>query len=222
MKVCTDSCIFGAYISEQIARDLMNPKRILDIGSGTGLLSLMIAQKSTAIIDAVDIDENSFLQTEENFIESPWHKRLKGYLKDMKDWKNENQYDLIVSNPPFFENDLKPENKSKLIAKHAHSLSFTGLITSIKNNLTREGKFSVLLPFSRLNDFKDIAYANEFYPEEELAIKHSKSHPPFRVILLFQQKEEAGLSSELIIKNENGSYTNGFINLLKDYYLNIN
>ena len=107
MKVCTDSCLFGAWIADKIEQKIIVPKNILDIGSGTGLLSLMIAQKTNAQIDGVEIDENSYQQSEDNFIESPWNKHLHAFHADIKNWNSGLKYDLIISNPPFYENDLK-------------------------------------------------------------------------------------------------------------------
>src|SRR5690242_18924742 len=107
MKVCTDSCLFGAWIAKKIEDKILRPEYILDIGSGTGLLTLMLAQKSPAIIDAVEIDENSFEQTMINSQNSHWKDRLNIFHADIKTWGVEKQYDLIISIPPFFENDLR-------------------------------------------------------------------------------------------------------------------
>ncbi|MEO6813719.1 MAG: methyltransferase [Ginsengibacter sp.] len=102
MKVCTDSCLFGAWVADKIEKKRITPKTTLDIGSGTGLLSLMLAQKSKANIYAIEIDKNSFEQTKENFISSKWQQQLNVYHSDIKEWKHDLKYDLIISNPPFF------------------------------------------------------------------------------------------------------------------------
>lgn len=221
MKVCTDSCVFGAYVAQKIADKIINPKRILDIGSGTGLLSLMVAQKASASIDAVEIEENSFLQSNENFIASPWNQQLQVFHADIKKWENPKKYDLIISNPPFFENVLKPESKNKMIAKHSDSLTFRELVDSIRKNLSDEGKFALLLPFFRIECFKELAKENMFYLEEQLLLKQTNSHSPFRGILLFGKTKQSITTYERVIRNDEGGYSDQFNFLMKDYYLNI-
>ena len=222
MKVCTDSCLFGARIANKIENKIINPIRILDIGSGTGLLSLMIAQKSNSLIDAVEIDAGSFEQTIQNFIESAYSDRLQAYLQDIKDWKSKLKYDLIISNPPFFENDLESEKQNKNAAKHSDHLSFSELISSIKNNLAAVGNFAVLLPFHRNEYFKKLAFENGFFINEELLVKQTPSHSYFRSILFFGLfPSKPLLKEEIIIKDETGNYTEDFNVLLRDYYLNL-
>jgi tRNA1Val (adenine37-N6)-methyltransferase len=221
MKVCTDSCLFGAYIADKIETKIIQPKRILDIGSGTGLLSLMIAQKSKTIIDAVEIDEDSFKQTKENFSESPWNKQLQAFYTNVKNWNASSKYDLIISNPPFFENDLKSENKNKNLAKHHDGLTLKELLQSINNNLETDGNFAVLLPFHRIEYFKIISAENKFYLKDELLVKQTPAHSYFRGILFFGTKPGHTISKELVIKDNTENYTEDFNFMLKDYYLKL-
>jgi tRNA1Val (adenine37-N6)-methyltransferase len=221
MKVCTDSCLFGAWIADKIEKSIIEPKKILDIGSGTGLLSLMIAQKSGAKIDSVEIDKNSFIQTKENFTASPWNQLLQAFHADIKNWTGTLQYDLIVSNPPFFENDLKSENENKNLAKHYDGLTFKELLHSVCIHLSHSGYFAMLLPFHRMDYFKAIALENNLYLKEELLVKQTFKHSYFRGILFFGAKQEATISDELIIKDAKGNYSEKFNSLLKDYYLEV-
>ncbi|MEO8820177.1 MAG: methyltransferase [Ginsengibacter sp.] len=219
MKVCTDSCLFGAWIAEKIERKEIDPKRILDIGTGTGLLSLMIAQKTSAKTDAIEIDENSFQQTKENFMESQWNQNLQVFHGDIKNWILPEKYDLIISNPPFYENDLRSSNQNKNKAKHHDTLTLKELILSIKINLTNDGNFGVLLPFHRIQFFTNLAIQNDFFISDELLVKQTPNHPFFRGILFFGKQKKSFTSKELIIKNNEGNYTEEFNYLLKDYYL---
>lgn len=219
MKVTTDACLFGAWMADKIEKKIIQPASILDIGSGTGLLSLMVAQKSSSEIDAIEIDEKAYLQTKQNFTESKYSNRLRAFIADVKDWDSGKKYDLIICNPPFFENDLKSGDRNKNLAKHHDGLTLKELLDSIKNNLAYHGNFSVLLPFHRMTYFKELANENHFYLKEELLVRQTPAHSPFRALLLYGTNDAPYVSNELIIKDENGKYTEAFDFLLKDYYL---
>lgn len=219
MKVCTDSCLFGAWTADKIENKIIQPAAILDIGAGTGLLSLMLAQKSNAEIDALELDEKSYLQTKENFTQSKYSPRLLAFNANVKNWNSDKKYDFIICNPPFFENDLKSGHRNKNVAKHDEGLTLKELLHSIKHNLKRTGNFSVLLPFHRLSYFKTLANENDFYLNEELLVRQTTKHSPFRGIMLYGTKKESYASNELIIKDDDGKYTTEFNLLLKDYYL---
>ena len=219
MKVCTDSCLFGAWVADKIETKIIQPEKILDIGSGTGLLSLMLAQKSPAQIDAVEIDAASHAQTNDNFNESMWSKRLRAYHADIKTWLSPVKYDLIVTNPPFFENDLKSGNKNKNLAKHQDGLTLAELLSSISEHLAEGGNFAVLLPFHRVQFFKQIAAEKSYYLSDGLLVKQSPSHSFFRGMLLFAKEKATSSLKELTIKNKEGGYSEDFNYFLKDYYL---
>lgn len=219
MKVCTDSCLFGAWLADKIENKLLHPGSILDIGSGTGLLSLMLAQKSKASVHAVEIDENSFHQTKENFDESKWSKQLQAFHADIRSWIAPVKYDLIISNPPFFENHLKSGNQNRNLAKHHDGLTLTELLVCISKHLNEEGFFAVLLPFRRLTFFKKMAALNNYYLLDEMLVRQTPEHSFFRALLLFGTHEETTSSNELAIKKQQSSYSERFKELLKDYYL---
>lgn len=219
MKVCTDSCLFGAWVADKLEKKVINPRTLLDIGSGTGLLSLMLAQKSEAKIDAIEINEQAFLQTKENFNDSPWRRQLQVFHSDIKSWTLRPKYDLVICNPPFFENDLKSGSFSKNLAKHNEGLTLLELIQAVTNHLEEGGNFATLLPWSRLEYFRKTAEENGFYVNEELLVKQTPRHPYFRVLLLLSNRRGNFSSEELTIKNREGNYTKDFMELLKDYYL---
>lgn len=218
MKVCTDSCIFGAWVADKIGQEIIHPKKILDIGTGTGLLSMMLAQKTNAQIDAVEINKGCAQQATENFNKSPWNEYLHAFHGDIKEWSGQSKYDLIIANPPFFENDLKPADKNKNVAKHDKGLTFPELIRVVKKNLSPQGDFAVLLPYHRLFNFENLVAENDLYMVEKLLIKQTPMHQYFRGILLFSKVKIKSITHELIIKNKSG-YTEAFTSLLKDYYL---
>jgi tRNA1Val (adenine37-N6)-methyltransferase len=151
MKVCTDSCVLGAWFAEKIP----TYSTILDIGSGTGLQMLMLAQKSRAKITGIEIDLPSCKQSKENIQESPWHDRLNICPGDVRNYKFPDRFDFIISNPPFFEGDLLSENSQDQVARHEISLNLEELLEVVKSNLDTGGSFGILLPANRTSYFED-------------------------------------------------------------------
>ncbi len=219
MKVCTDACLFGAYIANEIQQ--LPVKNILDIGTGTGLLTLMLAQKTSATIDAVEIDAAAFTQGKQNIEQSPWIEKIAIYNSDILQFQTNKKYDCIISNPPFFEADLKSGDEKKNFAKHDTSLTFTALLNVVTENLSPAGFFSVLLPFRRSNYFEAEAAKINFNLIKKILIKQTPRHNHFRSILIFSTKKLETIQEEIIIKNEEGNYSTKFIELLKDYYLHL-
>ncbi len=216
MKVCTDSCVFGAWMAEKIEKK--SPRKILDIGTGTGLLSLMVAQKNNVAIDAIDIDDNAIRQAGDNFKMSSMSSQLNALTGDIKTWPAGLKYDCIMCNPPFFEGDLLPEEEGKRNSRHSNTLRLNELITVVVNILPADGFFGVLLPYSRAEYFEKEALKKSLFVTEKLFVKQSTKHKYFRTILLLEKKQNQVSQSEISIKNES-EYTPEFIALLKDYYL---
>ena len=217
MKVCTDSCVFGAWMAGKIENK--SPKKILDIGTGTGLLSLMAAQKTNASIDAIDIDTNAIIQAKENFKLSPWSEQLHAWYGDINEWPAKPKYDCIISNPPFYENDLLPEEEGKKNSKHNSSLRFTELIIAVAALLEEDGFFGVLLPYSRAEYFEKETLKHSLFVNEKLHIRQSIKHDYFRALLILEKKSKPVKQNEISIRNNSTEYTPEFIALLKDYYL---
>ncbi|MES2430892.1 MAG: methyltransferase [Bacteroidota bacterium] len=217
MKVCTDSCLFGAYI----ATNYFDYKNILDIGTGTGLLSLMLAQKTIAQIDAVEIDDKAFLQAQENFNNSPWKERVNIFNADINLFKPEKKYDFIISNPPFFEDDLRSENKEKNTAKHDTDLTLKKLLEIIAENLSDKGKAALLLPYSRSNDLLKFVKTADLFIHELVSVKQTPKHNYFRVMAILGKEELKQIKKTIVIKDEDNQYTTDFVELLKDYYLHL-
>lgn len=179
MKVCTDACLFGSILPAN--NKGVEIRSALDIGTGTGLLSLMYAQRNlNAGIDAVEIEENAYQQAKENFAASKWNNRLNIFHADVKQFVHNKKYDLIFSNAPFFENELLSTEKNKNLAKHDEGLTLQYLIRAIRNNLAVTGCFAILLPYYRIQYFEDIAAKNNFFLTEKILIRQTLLHNFFR------------------------------------------
>ena len=213
MKVTTDACILGAYTP------VKGVIKILDIGTGTGLLSLMLAQKSESKIDAVEIDENAYNQAVKNINESIFNDKIRVYNKSIQDFITSNVYDLIISNPPFFQNYLKSETTSRNNSLHTDTLSFEDLLDSVLRLLSHNGVFIVLLPAYQSSIFEQLAITKELYPQKKLTIRHREGSKILRIITTFGIIKKEIINEELIIKNPNESYSPDFQALLEEYYL---
>ena len=215
MKVCTDSCILGAWS----VKHSEGAKKILDVGAGTGLLSLMLAQKSESLIDSIELDPESASQALENITASSWSARIRLLEGNVLHYPLPADYDFIISNPPFFESDLRSPVEKKNKAKHNETLTLDELIVFIRNHLKITGTFSVLLPYHRSDYFEKLATTNGFFLSEKLTVRQTPMHQPFRSICLFGFKKPEKIDlKELVIKNEKGKYTREFVDLMSDYY----
>ena len=218
MKVCTDACILGAWFSAKIP----NYTTVLDIGSGTGLLMMMLAQRSQAEIHGIEIDPAAYVQLQENTSQNDWQKRLKVFHGDARSFQFPLKYDFIISNPPFFENDLLSTDDREQVAKHSKHLSLEALIEVIASNLQPHGAFGILLPYHRWEAFNKLATQQHFSLTEKLIVRHTPKHAPFRAILHYTRNaDHFAPDIELIIQQQNGGYTPEFVELLKDYYLHL-
>jgi tRNA1Val (adenine37-N6)-methyltransferase len=220
MKVCTDACLFGAWIAEKIKSKESAVKNILDIGAGTGLLSLMLAQKSEADIDAVEIDESAVQQATDNTEASPWANRMQLIQGDIRTIHLGRKYDLIISNPPFFENNLRSHDIKRNLALHSDMLGLDELIRIARANLSDHGSFAVLLPYERKDECVAIAHANGLYLSERADVRQSDKHSYFRSMLQFSTRSNSVVTGEISIR-EGNNYSSAFVKLLKDYYLHL-
>lgn len=221
MKVCTDACLFGAFLAEKVSNQKEEVKTILDIGTGTGLLSLMLAQTTEASIDAVEIDAPAALQAGSNFTASPWAARLQVHTQPVQQYASSGKvYDLVISNPPFFENDLKSHNNKRNLALHSEALTLEELFAAANGLTTPDGHFAVLLPFHRSEEVKALAARAGWHIKAEAQVQQTPKHTPFRIMLLFSRNHEPATDTEVIvIKDAEGQYTPAFSALLASYYL---
>lgn len=224
MKVCTDACLFGAFAAERIQNSKVKSKNTLDVGTGTGLLSLMLAQKNNdAIIDAVEIDEAACEQAKGNFNNSTWKERLNIYHDSIQNFSSSinKKYDVIICNPPFYKNDLKSINQQRNIALHSDALSLEELISVVDLLLNAEGNFFVLLPFHRTKYFEELLLKHELCVKEKVFIKQTPKHNFFRAMFWIDRSAFHCLESQIFIVDDENTYSDVFKNLLKYFYLNI-
>lgn len=219
MKVCTDACLFGAWVVELLKNQQYGKKiSLLDIGTGTGLLSLITAQEIDCSIDAIEIDHAAANQASENFLASSFSSKISIIETDFKTWDSNSVYDCIISNPPFFENDLVSPDAKKNLALHSSALTLKELIGIAEQKLQENGIIVLLLPFHRKEEMVQLAAETGLQLFANAAIKQTSNHHYFRTFLAFSRNAKT-LQSEEIIIQDNRVYTERFIDLLKNYYL---
>jgi len=222
MKIGTDAVLLGAWTS-------LNNKTssILDIGAGTGILSLMLAQRSnTKLIDAIEIDDNAYEQCVNNFEQSQWGDRLFCYHASLDEFVDEieGKYDLIICNPPFYSEDYKTENTPRDLARFQDAMPFEHLLESVSKLLSKTGKFSVIIPFKEEDKFIHLALTFKMIPIRICHVKGNLTSEIKRSLIEFSFSKANKLQndikiSELIIEIERHKYTQDYINLVKDFYL---
>lgn len=220
MKVTTDSCLFGAWCAAEIRDHFPGLNHLMDIGTGSGLLSLMVAQKNPVQVDAVEIDDEAASQAGENFKNSPWDNRLQVIHGDILSFPTGHKYDVIISNPPFYEKELASPHPNRNLAHHSSGLNLSQLLPLIKNALTAEGRFFLLLPYKRLEETREGLAELDLYIHQKVLVRQTTAHKePFRIMIRGGLQKGPALRSELAIMNEKREYTPEFIALLQDYYL---
>lgn len=217
MKVCTDACILGAWFADKTPAW----SSVLDIGSGTGLLMLMLAQKHKGEIRGIELDLEAFRQLQENIGQSPWRQMLRVFPGDVRSYSFPGKFDFIITNPPFYEGDLPAISTTANLARHSKELTLAELLAAIDANLTPEGSFGILLPYHRSAWFEEQARTRYgFSLCEKLLVRQTPRHDFFRSILYFSRHAESfAPTTELTIQNSEGVYSADFTELMRDYYL---
>lgn len=220
MKVGTDGVLLGAWCSLDFY-----PDTILDIGAGTGIISLMLAQRADAMtIDAIEIDENAYEQTVENFENSEWGDRLYCYHSNFEDFykeiaEEEETYDLIISNPPFFTENFETDNEARNKARFTSALSFENLLTGVSKILSENGQFAVIIPFKEKDFFVSLAKKHHLFLNRICYVQGNPTSVIKRVLMEFSFQQTLIKKEDLIIEIERHLYTEDYINLTKDFYL---
>lgn len=218
MKIGTDGVLLGAWCPIE-----NNPFSVLDIGAGTGILSLMLAQRSNAEqIDSLEIDEDAYEQCVENFENSPWSDRLFCFHAGLDEFIDdpEDEYDIIISNPPFYSEDFKSDDPQRDLARFQDALPFEDLVEAADLLLSENGIFAVIIPFKEEERFIDLCAEAELFPVKVTRVKGSHTTPIVRSLLAFKRYELSVLEAdELVIEINRHEYTDDYINLTKEFYL---
>lgn len=218
MKIGTDSVLLGAWCPID-----NHPFSVLDIGAGTGILSLMLAQRTHAEqLDAIEIDENAYEQCVENFEASPWSDRLFCFHAGLDEFVDEpeDEYDIIISNPPFYAENYKTENDARDAARFQEALPFEELVEAASLLLSENGIFAVIIPFKEEERFIELCAEAELFPVKVTRVKGSHTTPIVRSLLAFKRYELSVLEAdELVIEINRHEYTDEYINLTKEFYL---
>lgn len=218
MKIGTDGVLLGAWTPIK-----KNTLSILDIGTGTGIIALMLAQRSSAEqIDALEIDEEAYEQATDNFENSPWNDRLFCFHAGLDEFieEPEDEYDLIVSNPPFYSEDYKSSNDQRDLSRFQDAMPFEDLIEAAALLLSEKGIFSVIIPFKEESTFLALAKDYELFPIKISRLKGTPTSEIKRSLLAFSRNEVTEFPiDELIIETARHIYTPEYIFLTKDFYL---
>ena len=216
MKIGTDSVLLGAWANVESAHN------ILDIGSGSGLISLMVAQRSIAKIVGIEIDPNAVTQSIENIKNSPWNERMTIINSDFIDWAStqQNKFDHIVSNPPFFNSGPKASIIERATARHENSLTYEALIKSAIPLLTNDGKISIISPFDRKDDIIFYCELSQLHISRLTYVSSKPNCNPNRILWEICKHKQILSQSHLFIRNDNNGYSEEYIKLTKDFYLN--
>lgn len=218
MKVSTDAVVLGA-----LARASHQPRNILDIGTGTGVLALMMAQKYlVADIDAVEIDKEAFEQARQNVSSNKLGINITVHQQAFQEFGSSNieQYDLIITNPPYYSGQLQSNQTNINLARHEKGLNFSDLWVGIDRLLKTEGVLWLILPPNEMEDFKSLGKEIGFYSNSQTLLQDRETSKVHRVIASFARKKpKLSQKTALVIKDANNAYTTEYIDLLKDYML---
>ena len=218
MKIGTDGVLLGAWAPIDT-----RPNSILDIGTGTGIIALMLAQRcDSQQIDALEIDENAYEQAVDNFESSPWSDRLFCFHAGLDEFveEPEDEYDLIVSNPPFYVEDYRSDNAQRDLARFQEAMPFEDLVEAAALLLSENGIFAVITPFKEEEKFLELAKEYELFPIKITRVKGTHETQIVRSLLAFRRYELAVLTAdELVIEINRHEYTDDYIALTKEFYL---
>jgi tRNA1Val (adenine37-N6)-methyltransferase len=216
MKVGTDSVVLGAWVN------VNNSRRTLDVGTGCGILALMLAQRNPdAVIDAVEVDDQCASQAMQNVERSPWRDRITIHHTAIQQYRPTGQYDLAISNPPFFNDSLEPPDARRLLSRHTIKLSYDELIKAFDRLLSPTGKFNVILPNAEESKFTAGATENNFHCTRKFAFRTRKEKPVARWLLEFSRNHESLKEDELVLYDKGQHWSRDYERLTSEFYLKL-
>lgn len=214
MKVGTDGVLLGAWC------DVYNTKRVLDVGTGSGVISLMIAQRNNnAVVLGIDIDNDSVCEARINFNNSPWRNRLSAQVADYNEFSAGYTFDLIVSNPPFFTNGVLPPDSSRKQARHNTSLTFTQLISHSAELLTPTGILAFIAPAESIDEIRRAVVIEKLHIRRLAHVIPVEGASPKRIMIEISHVDVATVFDTIIIQLANREYSPEYVNLTRDFYL---
>lgn len=214
MKVGTDGVLLGTWAN------VSDAKTILDIGTGTGLMALIAAQRnSEANITGIDIDFAATEQAAENVKKSPWKDRIKIELDDVRKFRPEKSFDAILCNPPYFQNSLKCPDQQRAIARHTDALSLDELLGCVRKLINDNGEFSVILPCIEGKELENLAFIHSLYTARRTYVHTTSESAPKRILLSFKKTQVPVVEKHLTIGRDKSSYSEEFKNMVAEFYL---
>lgn len=214
MKVGTDGVLLGAWA------DIRPGCRLLDVGTGTGVIALMAAQRGAEHVTAVEIDTATAAQAARNAADSEWADRIEVLSLDVADYVTDARFDRILSNPPYFRDSLRSPDLGRNTARHNDALSYETLTGCAASLLTPGGQLCVVLPYDSVGEFVRCALLKELYLVRRTDVVTAPGRSPKRSLLAFSNTESQLVADVLAIRDDSGNETADYINLVKDFYLN--
>lgn len=217
MKVGTDGVLLGAWA------DVTNATQILDIGTGTGVITLMLAQRAaeSVTIDAVEIDDQAYADARENVAASPWHDRINVHHLAIQNFNTSARFDLIITNPPYFQKSYKPPIAQRETARHTEQLTFEDILSTTEKLLTPAGKLNLILPYTEGLQFIDLANHKGLYCSRKWIFRTRANKPVERFLLEFAWGKKETEEGEVLLYNEGENWSAGYKALTRDFYLKI-
>ena len=217
MKVGTDAVLLGAWAN------LANVKNILEVGTGSGIISLMLAQRTSPHVQivAIEIEKEDAQQARENILRSPWPDKITVHHQSLQDFKSNTTFDLIVSNPPYFINSHLPPSTKRSVARHAKTLTYPELILNAKKMLAPSGRLAIVLPFEEGKQFQSLASRDNLKLVRLLAFYSRAGKPQERWLFEFGQETQPFMPEVLVLHGTGEEWSADYKNLTRDFYLKL-